>query len=69
MPDATTADDYGHNVALAYAIRSRDRHGVTWGGVCQHCRTPWPCYPFWLAHHAVLRLAATPEPPAGETNA
>ena len=63
------ADDYGHNVALAYLLRSRDRHGIDWGGVCQHCRTTWPCYAFWLAHQAVLRLAAASQPATGRGDA
>lgn len=61
-------DDYGYDVALEYASKSRDRHGVQTGGNCAHCRSAWPCEPFWVAHHAVVRLTKATKPPdSGQT--
>ena len=25
--------------------------------ICRSCWRPWPCEPFWMAHHAIQRLA------------
>ncbi len=49
--------DYGHRAALEYAVRSKEQHGIQLNGRCGYCRTIWPCEPFWVAHHAVLRLS------------
>jgi len=49
--------DFGDGLALDYALRSRDTHGVRIGGRCDHCRTDWPCSGFWIAHHVVVRLS------------
>jgi hypothetical protein len=49
-------DDYGDQIALAYALRSRERHGVRLNGRCELCRVAWPCQSFWIAHHIVIRL-------------
>jgi hypothetical protein len=56
-------DEYGRRVALEYALRSRDRHGVQIGGLCGHCGTLWPCEAFWIAHHAVIRLRTALDTP------
>jgi len=59
--------DYANQAALDYARRSRDRHGVQIGGLCGHCNTGWPCEPFWIAHHVLLRLSDDPTPPPPAT--
>lgn len=63
MPGASM-DDYGYNVALEYAIRSRERHGVQLDGMCELCDTAWPCEPFRLAHRVVMRLTRADDPPS-----
>jgi hypothetical protein len=48
----------GTNSAMEYVVRCRERHRIQLDGVCGYCRTVWPCEPFWLAHHVVIRLTA-----------